>query len=203
MRFWNFFYLNLLCLFFGLSSAYAKTDNIASIKAMRNVGHVLMIRHARAPGFGDPDDFKISDCSTQRNLDNRGREQASKIGNWLRSHGIEAATVYSSQWCRCMETAKLLDMGKVKTLPALNSFFQMPQNREPNLQALKQFLAVQKNDGKLIILVTHHVTIEAISDQNVASGDGVLLKLNHAELNKTEPYEFVGTVSDMFIATNN
>jgi phosphohistidine phosphatase SixA len=170
---------------------------------MQAGGHILMIRHASAPGFGDPDNFKIGDCNTQRNLDNRGREQAVEIGNWLRSHDIETAKVYSSQWCRCMETAKLLDIGDVKALPALNSFFQMPQNREPNLLALKQFIASQKTDGELIILVTHHVTIEAISGQNVASGDGVLLKLKDVESNNTVAYEFVGTVSDMSVANDN
>ena len=203
MRFWKFCCLNLFFLFFSISSAHAKTDNTAILKAMQAGGHILMIRHASAPGFGDPDNFKIGDCNTQRNLDNRGREQAVEIGNWLRSHDIETAKVYSSQWCRCMETAKLLDIGDVKALPALNSFFQMPQNREPNLLALKQFIASQKTDGELIILVTHHVTIEAISGQNVASGDGVLLKLKDVESNNTVAYEFVGTVSDMSVANDN
>ena len=203
MRLWNFCCLNIFCLLIGLSSAHAKTDNIALIKEMQAGGHVLMIRHASAPGFGDPDNFKIGDCSTQRNLDTRGRQQANGIGNWLRNHGIESANVYSSQWCRCMETAKLLDMGAVTELPPLNSFYQMPQNREPNLQALKQFLASQKTDDRLIIMVTHHVTIEAISGKNVASGDGVLLKLNQVDANNAAPYEFVGTVSDMFIEADN
>ena len=198
MRLWKFCCLNIFCLLIGLSNAHAKTDNIALIKEMQAAGHVLMIRHASAPGFGDPDNFKIGDCSTQRNLDNRGRQQATGIGNWLRIHGIETARVYSSQWCRCLDTARLLDMGAVTELPPLNSFYEMPLNREPNLQALKQFLASQKTNGRLIILVTHHVTIDAISGKNVASGDGVLLKLN-----QSAPYEFVGTVSDMFAVARN
>jgi phosphohistidine phosphatase SixA len=202
MRFWNFCCLILFCLLIGVSSTHAENSNLldrsAIVKAMQDSGHVLMIRHASAPGFGDPDNFKIGDCSTQRNLDSRGREQATGIGNWLRSHGIVTATVYSSQWCRCMETAKLLDMGPVTELPPLNSFYEIPQNREPNLQALKQFFDTQKSDAKLIIMVTHHVTIEAISGKNVASGDGVILKLN-----QSAPYEFVGTLSGMSVEDDN
>ena len=202
MRFWNFCCLNLFCLFVATSSVLADSNNVLDnnslIKAMRDGGHILMIRHANAPGFGDPDNFKVGDCNTQRNLDNRGRQQAVEIGNWLRSKGIETATVYSSQWCRCLDTARLLDFGSVTELLPLNSFYQMPQNREPNLQALKQFIASHTTDTKLIIMVTHHVTIEAISGKNVASGDGVLLKLN-----QSAPYDFVGIVSGMSVVDDN
>jgi broad specificity phosphatase PhoE len=70
-------------------------------------GEVLLIRHAAAPGTGDPAGFRLGDCATQRNLSDTGREQARAIGDWLRDRGIERARVYSSQWCRCLETAEL------------------------------------------------------------------------------------------------
>ncbi len=73
-----------------------------------------MVRHAIAPGNGDPPNFNIGDCSTQRNLDDSGRTQARRIGRWLRSNGIKSARIYSSQWCRCLETAKLIDLGSVQ-----------------------------------------------------------------------------------------
>jgi phosphohistidine phosphatase SixA len=150
------------------------------IKGMRDGGHILMIRHALAPGTGDPANFQIGDCSTQRNLDNRGREQARAIGTWLRSAGITSAKVYSSRWCRCLETAELLKMGPVAKLSALNSFYELPQNREPNLKALKKFIAQQSPEESLIIMVTHLVTISAVSGETVSSGEGVLLKLDPA-----------------------
>ena len=157
-------------------SVLGENDNL--IKTMQSGGHILMIRHANAPGFGDPDNIEIGDCSTQRNLDETGRVQAKNIGNWLRKNKIKAEAVHSSQWCRCLETANLLDMSEVKELPALNSFFQKPENREPNIRDLKAFISAQTLNKKLIIMVTHQVTISALTGKYVTSGEGVLLKLN-------------------------
>ncbi len=148
------------------------------VEQIKAGGRVLMIRHANAPGNGDPENFRIGDCSTQRNLDDRGRTQARRIGQWLRSRGIESARIYASQWCRCLETAALLDLGSVAELPALNSFFERPQDREPTLAALRAFLAKQPTDGPLIVLVTHFVTISAVTGEGVASGEGVVARLN-------------------------
>lgn len=187
------FFVSLLIGLSGLTTlamASVDADHAELIERMKAGGHILMIRHALAPGFGDPDDFQIGDCSTQRNLDDRGREQARDIGKWLRSKGITSARVYSSQWCRCLETAALIDMGPVTELPALNSFFELTQDREPNLKALREFIAEQPSDGVLIILVTHLVTISAIADQGVSSGEGVLI-----ELHQDAPYGVVGRLN--------
>ena len=129
--------------------AGADSDHAQLIERMKAGGHILMIRHALAPGSGDPANFRIGDCTTQRNLDDRGRKQARAIGDWLRSNGITSVRVYSSQWCRCLETAELLEMGTVTELPALNSFYELTQNREPNLKALRKFIAEQPPDGGL------------------------------------------------------
>lgn len=168
-------------------SAFANNQTEKTTSLMNENGYLLMIRHAKAPGFGDPSNIKIGDCSTQRNLNNEGRLQASKIGEVLKQNNIQASAIFSSKWCRCLETAKLLDMVEVKELPSLNSFFEKTQNKEPNLKALKSFINSQDTNKKLIIMVTHQVTISAISGQYVSSGDGVLLKLNDSK-----PYEFVG-----------
>ena len=189
MRFWGYLLVCLLGLN-GLAMSDIDTDRASMIGKMKTGGHILMIRHALAPGTGDPANFRIGDCATQRNLDDRGRNQARSIGDWLRTQGIDSARVYSSQWCRCLETAKLLEMGSVTELPALNSFYELTQNREPNLKALRKFIAEQPSDGDLIILVTHFVTISAIADEAVSSGEGVLLKLN-----EDAPYEIVGQIN--------
>jgi len=176
MRLLNIFIVNLLAL-----TAIAVTNTHASqidlIKQMMSGVNILMIRHAYAPGSGDPDNFKVGDCKTQRNLDDRGREQARSIGDWLRSKGIKAAKVYSSQWCRCLETARLLNLGTVAELPSLNSFYEFPQNRKPNIKALRSFIANLPANGDLIIMVTHFVTILEITGEGVSSGEGVVLKL--------------------------
>lgn len=189
MRFGFCFWVCLMGLIMPVMAG-ADADPAEMIVGMRAGGHILMIRHALAPGTGDPVDFRIGDCSTQRNLDDRGRQQARSIGDWLRSKGITSAKVYSSQWCRCLETANLLQMGPVEELPALNSFYELTQNREPNLKALRKFIAQQTPDGKLIILVTHLVTISAIADEVVSSGEGVLLKIDSAAL-----YNVVGRIN--------
>lgn len=173
-----------------LAMAGVDSDSNEMIERMKAGGHILMIRHALAPGTGDPANFQIGDCSTQRNLDDRGREQAKAIGDWLRTNGITSAKVYSSQWCRCLETAGLLEMGTVAQLPALNSFYELTQDREPNLKALRKFIAEQPSEGVLIILVTHLVTISAIANEGVSSGEGLLLKLN-----EDSPYEIVGRLN--------
>lgn len=146
------------------------------IQKMQSGNAVLMIRHALAPGIGDPEDFKINDCTTQRNLDETGREQARAIGQWLRTHGINKVKLYSSQWCRCLETARLMNMGSVTPLPALNSFFERPENREPNLSVLRNFIHENTKPGELIILVTHQVTISGIAGKWTDSGHGKLLR---------------------------
>ena len=141
-------------------------------------GRVLMLRHARAPGTGDPPNFKLNDCSTQRNLDDAGRAQAAELGARLAGAGVTQAKVYSSQWCRCLDTARLLKLGPPVELPALNSFFGRPQNREPNLAALRTFLAELPVAGPPVVLVTHQVTISALTGQGTVSGGGAIVELN-------------------------
>ncbi len=159
-------------------------DGVA--ERLREPGAVLLIRHALAPGIGDPDGFRLDDCATQRNLNDEGRQQARAIGGWLRARGIEHARVYSSQWCRCLETAALLDLGPVTELPALNSFFERRQDREPILAALREFLATQPRDGGLLVLVTHQVTISAVSGTFADSGTGVLMALGERRPARTD-----------------
>ena len=175
----RFTWLQLLLAALLPSSAVAAED--ALIQQMRAGEVVLMIRHALAPGIGDPDDFKLDDCSTQRNLNEQGRAQAKAIGAWLRARGIDNVKLYSSQWCRCLETARLMNLGTVTPLPVLNSFFERPEDREPNLAAIRNFIRDNLTPGMLIIMVTHQVTISGITDQWTDSGHGKLLRADPAD----------------------
>jgi phosphohistidine phosphatase SixA len=168
----------LAALGLGLAAAYQPAAGTESfpLERLDEGGYVVMLRHARAPGTGDPDHFRLGDCATQRNLDDAGRTQARRLGARLRAAGIGSAEVYSSQWCRCLETAALLDLGPVEELPALNSFHQRPADRQPRLRALREFLARLSADGPLVILVTHQVTIAAITGRGAASGEAVVLE---------------------------
>lgn len=171
----------LLCLLAGIASiasGMARAADSVSLAELARPGRVLMLRHANAPGTGDPPNFSLGDCSTQRNLDQAGRAQAVALGRRLREAGVGEAAIYSSQWCRCLETARLLDLGQVRPLPALNSFYPDPARREPTLDALRSFLAGLPADGRPVILVTHQYTINAFTGEGTVSGGGSLFALN-------------------------
>lgn len=163
--------LMLLCLAPGLPAA----ADAGLWDALRSGGHAALLRHAIAPGTGDPANFALRDCTTQRNLSDEGRHQAARIGARFRANGIGTARVYSSQWCRCLETARLLDLGPVQELPALNSFFGRYERREPQTRALADWLATVSLDAPLV-LVTHQVNISALTDVHLAQGAIVIVR---------------------------
>ena len=151
------------------------SENSALWNALRSGGTVALLRHAIAPGTGDPAEFVLGDCSTQRNLSEKGRAQARRIGARLRANGIDDARVYSSQWCRCLETARLLGLGSVKELPALNSFFGRYERRNEQISAMKKWIA-REDLAPPVILVTHQVNITGLTDVFPASGELVIVR---------------------------
>ncbi|MFN2436947.1 MAG: histidine phosphatase family protein [Desulfotignum sp.] len=144
-------------------------------QVLKQENHFALIRHALAPGTGDPSDFNIKDCTTQRNLSERGRNQARNIGRLFRAKGIHSAEVYSSQWCRCLETAALLDLGPVQELEILNSFFRRFENRDKQTAALKKWIT-DKEISTPHILVTHQVNITAFTDIFPGSGEMIVVR---------------------------
>ena len=148
----------------------------ALFDALREGRAAALVRHALAPGVGDPAEFRIDDCAAQRNLSDEGREQARAMGERLRAEGIAAARVYSSQWCRCLETARLLDLGEVQELPALNSFFNDRSRAERQTADLMSFLRAAPPSDPLI-LVTHQINIRALTGQPLRSGEIVVVAL--------------------------
>lgn len=150
-------------------------DAEAAWAALRQGGHVALVRHALAPGTGDPATFRLDDCATQRNLSPAGRAQAKAIGANLRWHGVGVDGVYSSQWCRCLETARLMGLGEVIALPALNSFFTEPEREPRQMGELRAWLAEQPR-ASAILLVTHQVVITALTGIVPASGEIVVAR---------------------------
>ncbi len=142
--------------------------------------HVLLMRHADAPGYGDPAGYQLDKCSTQRNLGERGKKQAILIGQWLTNQGIASAKVMSSPWCRCIDTAKLLNKGQVSIAPALGSFFDDMSQEKEQTHNLEKLIQAQLNENPKIpiILVTHHVNIQAFTGKVVNVGDMVLAKVD-------------------------
>ena len=140
-------------------------------------GYVLLLRHSLAPGVGDPDNFKLGDCSTQRNLSQEGRDDAAEIGAWIKRQNVKIYRVESSRWCRARQTAKLLDIGKVKLNKNLDSLF-----RESNLEShpktlkTKEQILNHRSKSGLLVLVGHYVNIAALVGVGVDSGEGVIVK---------------------------
>jgi len=162
----------LLVLLLPGTAPLAEADGF---EALRNGGHVLLLRHAIAPGFGDPAGFELGDCTTQRNLSEQGREQARAIGARLRAEGLDNATVYTSQWCRCRHTAEEMALTPPQPHPGPNSFFQNRERRDQIVAELRELLRGLAN-GSAAVLVTHQVNVRAVTGRGVRSGEGVIVR---------------------------
>lgn len=159
-----------------LFAASARADDLnAAWAALREGGHVALMRHASAPGTGDPPGFDLEDCATQRNLSAAGRAEAQAIGAAFRSRNVDVDGIYSSQWCRCLETAELLDLGPVTPFAPINSFFNRLERKAPQMAALRDWLSEHRED-ETAVLVTHQVVVTALSDIFPRSGEIVVAK---------------------------
>ena len=164
-------------LLFSTSTINAAPLDVA-FKALSEGKAVAIMRHALAPGFSDPPGFSLGNCQTQRNLSVAGRTQSVAIGELFRSQGIEEAQVFSSEWCRCRDTATLLALGDVKTLPALNSFFENRSAAQSQTEALMEELRSWLADpSKPVVLVTHQVNIRALTQAPASSGEILIITL--------------------------
>lgn len=143
--------------------------------ALRSAGHFALIRHALAPGVFDPPGFQLADCATQRNLSAEGRSQAVRMGDLLRRNGIASARLYSSQWCRCLDTATLLKLGDVTPQPLLNYSGQDRARSAPQTEALRAWIA-QLDLSQPTLLVTHQVVIAAVTNSSTDSGEIVVMQ---------------------------
>ena len=167
--------LNYLIIIFICINPTVKADSKKTlIDELQKGGKLIFIRHAYAPGGGDPDNFDINDCNTQRNLSDRGRIQSQKIGNFFEKNKISIGKVYSSEWCRCKETASIA-FKKYETKKFLNSFFssKFANNRKKQIIDFDEFLVNWDKDQNLIF-VTHYVVISEILNYAPSSGEIVI-----------------------------
>jgi phosphohistidine phosphatase SixA len=158
-----------------LVTFHALADDVELLALLQSGEHVAVMRHSTAPGSDDPPNFRIGDCSTQRNLSDGGRDLAAEIGEKLRANGVQNAVVASSEWCRCMETAALLNVGDVEALPALNSLINYYGQRNQMTSDVHSWIA-QQDLRQPTILVTHQINISALTRSGAGEGDILILK---------------------------
>lgn len=146
------------------------------MRTLRRAGSALLLRHAPTEaGIGDPQAYRLDDCSTQRNLSPEGRTLARRAGALLRQRGLVFDGVFSSRWCRCTDTATLMfPEQEVRVLEALNSFFDGRHERERQTNALRTWLAALGSERR-VALITHQVNILALTGENLAMGEAVVV----------------------------
>ena len=153
----------------------ARADESAAWSALRQGGHVALMRHADAPGgFGDPPGFRLDDCATQRNLSDRGRADAKAAGERLRAARIAIAKVLSSPWCRCVDTARLMDVGSIEIAPTFSNVVVLRDQRAVLTDGARATISGWKGPGTLLV-VTHGANIQALIGYNPASGETVVV----------------------------
>ena len=148
------------------------------INQLEDGGKLIFIRHAYAPGNGDPAGFNLNDCFTQRNLSEDGRKQAQRIGEFFTKNKIEIDKVLSSEWCRCKETAKIA-FKNYSTNSFLNSFYsaKFSKNKDKQIKAFNNYIKNYKGK-KNLILVTHYVFISEVLNYGPSSGEIVVSDKN-------------------------
>ena len=174
MKFLKYF----IIIFISFTTPIKADLNKTLINHLQDGGKLIFIRHAYAPGTGDPNNFNLNDCSSQRNLSNDGRRQAQYIGEFFRENKIKINKVLSSEWCRCKETAKIA-FKDFSTISFLNSFYssKYSKNKDKQISALNDYIENFKNNDNLI-LVTHYVLISEVLNYSPSSGEIVVSDKN-------------------------
>ena len=170
--------LKFLIIFISLTTPIKADLNKNLLNQLEEGGKLIFIRHAYAPGGGDPDDFNLNDCSTQRNLSEDGRKQAQSIGEFFDKNKIEIDKVLSSEWCRCKETAKIA-FKNYSTNSFLNSFYssKFSKNKDKQILAFNNYIKNFRSK-KNLILVTHYVFISEVLNYGPSSGEIVVSDKN-------------------------
>jgi phosphohistidine phosphatase SixA len=165
----------LILLFLCTLPARAADDSSAIWALLKEGGRVALVRHAATSGgVGDPPGFRLEDCATQRNLTDKGREDARALGVRFRAHGIRIDKVLSSQWCRCRDTAALMDVGAIEIAPTFNNAFTLRDRVEQLTAGARAIVQAWKGPGTLVVH-THGANIRPLTGINPGEGDMVVV----------------------------
>ena len=165
-------------------TAAAADDAARAWDALRGDGHVALIRHASAPGApGDPAGLRLDDCKTQRNLSEQGRAQARALGDLFRAQKVKVGKVISSQWCRCRQTAELMDIGPVEDAATFNNAFVLQNERDALTAGARATIAAWRGPGTLVV-ATHGQNILALLGFHPGEGEVIVVAPDPASKNK-------------------
>lgn len=167
----------------ALAQAAQALDEQALWQELRKGGYVLLIRHADAPGTFDPPGFQLGVCSTQRNLSEEGRAQSKRLGELIRAKNVPVGQVFSSEWCRCIDTATLaFGADKVQTWSAISSPTGGDDKQQrANLEAVRQRISRASSTTNMV-LVTHMFNIQDITRGGAAQGEIVVLRAQDKQM---------------------
>jgi len=159
-------------------------DDTAAWAALRGDGHVALIRHASAPGpAGDPADYKLDDCTTQRNLSEQGRTEARALGDRFRTQQVKVGKIVSSQWCRCRQTAELMNIGPIEDAPTFNNAFVLNTRRDELTASARALIGAWRGPGTLVV-VTHGENIQFLLGLRPREGEVIVVTLDQGNENK-------------------
>ncbi len=162
------------------SPVYANDARL--LEQVRQGGLVLLMRHALAPGTFDPEGFTINNCVTQRNLNQTRRDQAKRIGQFLAAQKIQIVSVKSSQWCRCLETARLaFAQQQVVAFSAINSPTGLtPEARVQRTEAFKADIlnALASPSNSNSVYVTHMFNVQDLTGESLSEGEILVLAVS-------------------------
>jgi len=165
-------------------AANAADDVASAWAALRGDGHVALIRHASAPGpAGDPADYKLDDCATQRNLSEQGRAEARALGERFRAQQVKIGKIVSSQWCRCRQTAELMNIGPVEDAPTFNNAFVLNARRDALTAGARATIDAWRGPGTLVV-VTHGQNILLMLGFHPREGEVIVVAPDPASENK-------------------
>jgi phosphohistidine phosphatase SixA len=168
--------LRILILAAALLAAHAASATEAGWALLRNGGQIVLLRHAAAPGVGDPANFDIEKCNTQRNLSDAGRQQARKIGALFAARAAPVERILASRYCRTLETARLaFGANKVESFEALDSFFQDAASKDPRTAIALDEIRKWNGSGNMV-MVTHQVNITALTGQSSREGEALVVR---------------------------
>ena len=183
MKFFISILFFVLTFFNSLNAQELKLDEIKNLNSK-----VFFMRHALAPGFGDPENFKLDDCSTQRNLNGDGINQARKIAKKFKKNDVKFTKVYSSHWCRCYETVKSMGLKYYELHTGLNSFYQNHSNKEEVMRELINLISSLNKKKGPYLFVTHYVVIGSYTKLYPDSGGIVVHDLNSKSNHKLQMF---------------